>query len=165
MAWVLGGAAGLDTGRLLKLALVHDLPEAVVGDATPYSQLVAQGAEVAEAVAHWRELLDPNQRARQREEKEQMETIALGALIADLGTDAQAELASSWAEYRDRRTAEAHFVAQMDKLEALLQAIEYQEHGHPSDVASFLRAAQEEVAHPLLLELVAALEGLSRGVE
>ncbi len=35
MAMMLGDELGLDTGKLVRMALVHDLPEAVVGDITP----------------------------------------------------------------------------------------------------------------------------------
>ena len=80
MAWLLGGAAGLDTNRLVKLALLHDLPEVEAGDATPYGKILAQGVELEEAVRRWRELLSPEERLAHREAKRESEARAMAHL-------------------------------------------------------------------------------------
>jgi 5'-deoxynucleotidase YfbR-like HD superfamily hydrolase len=72
-------------------------------------------------------------------------------------------LTQLWAEYTERSTPEGRFAVQIDKIEALLQAVEYQRAGHAADVNSFLRTAREEVSDPLLVELVARVEGLIHG--
>src|SRR4051794_5293762 len=41
LAWALARARGLDAGRALLIALVHDLAEAEVGDGTPFDALLA----------------------------------------------------------------------------------------------------------------------------
>lgn len=158
MAWLLGEKAGLDTVRLIKLMLVHDLPEAEVGDATPYADVLGRGAEVEAVVARWRELLTEQQLAAARQAKQQAEAEAMEHLAAGISDPLGAELLDLWRDYSERRSAEAQFAAQIDKLEALLQAIEYREAGHEADVASFLKSAREEVEHPVLLELLAELE-------
>lgn len=162
MAWTLGGPAGLDCTRLLKLSLVHDLPEAVAGDATPYAQLITGGLGVADAAAHWRDLLAHDDLVAAKREKHQLERAALSEIVRDLELPLAAEITDLWEDYAERRTPEARFVAQVDKLEALLQALEYREAGHPSDVESFLKTARDEVEHPVLREL---LEGFSARIE
>ncbi len=150
MAWALGSTAGLDTERLVKLVLVHDLPEAEAGDATPYDDMVEAGAEVDDAIAQWRQLTSPEQRAAWKDRKHVAEAAGLAKLCIDLPAPLASELTELWTEYAERSTLEARFAAEIDKLEALLQAIEYRDAGHPADVENFLLSAQEAVEHPVL---------------
>jgi len=158
MAWVLGQRAGLDTDRLVKIMLVHDLPEAEVGDATPYAGIVAAGMAVQEAVPRWRELLTPEAHRAAKREKHLMEAEGLEQLSATLPDVLRSELREVWTDYAERRSPEAQFAAQIDKLEALLQAIEYRHRGHAADVENFLITAREEIVHPVLRKLLHELE-------
>jgi putative hydrolase of HD superfamily len=88
----------LDRERCLAIALVHDLAESLVGDITPYD-----GVSVAE---------------KHRREREAMER-----LCAMAGDD---EILRLWEEYQAAQTAEACFVKDLDKLETVLQAAEYE---------------------------------------
>jgi putative hydrolases of HD superfamily len=153
LAWTLGAAAGLDTNRLVKIMLVHDLAEAWVGDATPYEALLDVSRD-AETVQRWRELLPPDQLAAAKREKHAREQTAFAGIIANLPQPLVAELRELADDYADRRTAEGEFAAQIDKIEALLQAVEYRERGQPSDVENFLASAREAVTHPVLAAFV-----------
>jgi len=82
MAWVLGEIGGLDTNRLLKLMLLHDLPEAEAGDATPYADVLGRGSALADAVARWRELVTAEQLAAAKRQKRQSEEAAVAQLSA-----------------------------------------------------------------------------------
>ncbi|HEY3116441.1 MAG TPA: HD domain-containing protein [Chloroflexota bacterium] len=163
MAWVLGEQAGLDTNRLLKLVLIHDLPEALAGDATPYDPLVEQGMERSAAALRWRELLDQDAIEDAKLKKDQRETDALLELSALLPATLNAELRELWADYVERRSPEAQFAAQVDKLEAFLQAIEYEAAGHAADLENFFQNADVELTHPLLRELLATLQSDAQG--
>ncbi len=158
MAWALGNEAGLDVARLLKLMLLHDIPEAEVGDATPYADVLGRGSELAAAVPRWRELLSSDELAAAKGRKRRSEEQAVGELAAQLPAPHSAELAELWLDYAERRSPEARFAAQIDKLEAALQAIEYRDAGHDADVDNFLLSAREVVEHPVLLGLLAELE-------
>ncbi len=68
-------------------------------------------------------------------------------------------------DYWELRTAEARFAVQVDKVEALLQAVEYRELGHPSDVENFLETAEETISDPTLIAFVEALGLPLRGRE
>jgi putative hydrolase of HD superfamily len=161
MAWMLGWEAGLDTDRLVKLVLVHDLPEAEVGDATPYAQILARGIGLSEAVPRWRELLSAEELAAAKRDKHRVEAEGLQQLAASLPARVRAELTELWMDYAQRRTPEACFVAEIDKLEALLQAIEYRDAGYEADVENFLLSARQEIQHPVLLALLAELQVLA----
>lgn len=158
MAWILGDLAGLDTGLLVKLALAHDLPEAEAGDATPYGQAVDRGIDIADAVARWRDLLTPDELSTQRAAKHDREALALDRLAALFPSTATDEVSGLWQDYAAGGTPEARFLAQVDKLEALLQATEYRTAGFDADVENFLASAREIVDHPVLLVLLVALE-------
>ena len=98
MALLLAPKLGLDTGKCLKLALVHDLAEAVVGDITPHDLISS-------------------------EEKYQKERAAMKELSRDSGEE---KLEKLWDEYSERLTPEAKFVHELDKLEMIFQAYEYE---------------------------------------
>jgi 5'-deoxynucleotidase YfbR-like HD superfamily hydrolase len=154
MAWTLGQAAGLDTDRLVKIMLIHDLPEVEIGDVTPYAGIVAQGMELQDALPRWRELLSTEELAAAKREKHRLEAQGLRQLSQGLVEPLRSELRELWDDYTERRTPEARFAAQIDKLEALLQAIEYRAAGQAADVENFLWTAEASVQHPVLQSLL-----------
>jgi 5'-deoxynucleotidase YfbR-like HD superfamily hydrolase len=164
MALVLGELAGLDTGRLAKLALLHDLPEIELGDTTPYQPVLDRGARLEEALLRWRELLSPEELAAKKQEKETREAQAVAGLVAHLPSPVAAAIQALWTEYREGRSPEARFAAQLDKVEALLQAMEYQRAGHEADVENFLASARASVDHPVLRAVLAEIEVLARPI-
>ena len=87
---------GVDVARLVKLAIVHDLGEAISGDVPA----VAQAA-------------DDGRAARERADLE--------ALCAPLPADLRAEMLALWDEYAEARTPEAVLAKGFDKLETVLQ--------------------------------------------
>jgi putative hydrolase of HD superfamily len=162
MAWVLGREAGVDVNQLLRLLLLHDLPEVEAGDATPYGNVLSAGDELAQLVPRWRELVSPEQLAAGRRQKRRTEEQAVGQLAAGLPDALADELRELWLDYTERRTPEARFAAQIDKLEAALQAVEYRNAGRNADVENFLATAREAVKHPVLLALLAEIEAAAQ---
>lgn len=162
LAWALGSAAGLDTDRLVKLLLVHDLAEAEVGDATPYGALLSGAGP--EEVRRWRELVPVDQLDAAKREKHEREAAALARIVAELPELLAGEIHELAKDYAERLSPEARFAAQIDKIEALQQAMEYAEAGQPSDVENFRATVRDEVSHPTLVAFVAALgAGRDRG--
>jgi putative hydrolase of HD superfamily len=99
--------AGVDADRALRLAVVHDVAEAEVGDVPTRA--------------------DPAAETVSAEEKLRRERAAMADLTADL--DAGDDLRSLWAEYEARETPEARFVKDMDLVEMCLQALYYEREG------------------------------------
>jgi putative hydrolase of HD superfamily len=93
---------GLDVGKTLKLALLHDLGECYVGDYTPHDDI------------------DPG-------EKKAVEADAVKKVLGKLPGDS--ELIGLWQEYADQSSAEARFVRQVDRLEMAMQGSVYQHQG------------------------------------
>eukprot|EP00956_Cyclotella_meneghiniana_P031750 scaffold84425_cov53-Cyclotella_meneghiniana.AAC.1 len=105
MAMVSSFSTSLNTDRCIKLALIHDLAEARVGDITPHCGV--------------------SDKEKYDLELQTMEYISkmLGPL---LGGD---EILSLWKEYDDGSTEEAKLLKDLDKIEMILQAQEYEEEG------------------------------------
>jgi putative hydrolases of HD superfamily len=120
---------GLDTGKALRLALLHDLPEAIVGDAMPGE--------------------------RSGKLKTDMETKAMEELLSELPKEHRALYRDAWHEFIEGKTAEARLVHQVDKLEMAIQAWEYaNERGDPSLAREFWTSARGQVQDELLLEVL-----------
>lgn len=120
-------AAKLDLLRCTRIALVHDMAEALVGDITP---------------------VDPvSKEEKNRRESETMDYICtqlLGRFNAGLnGT----HLRALWQEYEDSATPESLFVHDIDKMELLLQMVEYERSHHCAiDLGEFTWVAQKIVS-------------------
>ncbi|DBB03901.1 TPA: hypothetical protein ACH3X1_012987 [Trebouxia sp. C0004] len=93
----------LSACRCIKLAIVHDVAEAIVGDIAPSDNVT-------------------------KEVKTQLETEALHKIRDMLGADSAAgqEIEALWQEYEDGNSPEALMVKDFDKLEMILQAQEYE---------------------------------------
>lgn len=113
LGWLLC-PAGLDRGRVLELALLHDLAEVLTGDITPADRV------------------DP-------ERKRTQERAALAQLLE--GSDRRQEALELWAEYAAQETQEARFVKAVDKLDMALQSRIY-ERQTGSDLAEFRHSAR-----------------------
>ncbi|CAI5515115.1 unnamed protein product, partial [Closterium sp. Naga37s-1] len=93
MAFVLSGVERIDRERCIKMAIVHDVAEAIAGDITPSCGVG-------------------------KEEKHQMERDALEKMCAALGPNrkAAAEMLALWEEYEANETNEARLVKDFDKM-------------------------------------------------
>lgn len=99
-------AARLDLARCTQIALVHDMAESLVGDITP-----VDGVSKTE---------------KSRRETTTMDYLCGGLLGQVDGGGAGERIRELWQEYEDDQTLEAHFVHDVDKVELLLQMIEYE---------------------------------------
>jgi putative hydrolase of HD superfamily len=154
LGWLLAaGRPGLDRDRVLLLGLVHDLPEAVVGDATPFDHLRDESGNIP--IEHF--TTPPEYLAESRAAKQQRETDGIRELVAPLPDDLAAGIRSAWREYDQGRTAEARFVKQIDKLETVLQALLYQDDQPDLTIDSFIQGADRDIRDSLVRQL---FEGL-----
>ncbi len=97
----------LDIPHCTKMALVHDMAEALVGDITP-----VDGVDKAE---------------KNRRETETMDFLTSELLGQSTGVMEQGKgLKEIWQEYEDGMTLEAKFVKDIDKIELVLQMMEYE---------------------------------------
>jgi putative hydrolases of HD superfamily len=152
LAWLVSESdPALETGRVLELALVHDLAEVLIGDQPPYDP-----ADLPEGdLAARRAFLDRRHvRAQERQaSKRTAEAAALAELVADLPHRLAAIVTARWQEYDEQATPEARFVKQADKLEAFLQSRAYAAVDPNRPMASFAVEIATALAHPGLVAL------------
>lgn len=116
----------LDLARCTRMALVHDMAEALVGDITPVDGILKT--------------------EKSRRETATMEFLCTGLLGHVGGGVAGEEMRRAWQEYEDGETLEAMFVHDVDKVELLLQMVEYErERGGKLDLGEFAWVAKRIV--------------------
>lgn len=93
----------VETGKCLKMALLHDLAEYQTGDLVTRADSEMQQVE--------------------KEDKHSMETNAMEKISSGLENR---EIMAIWKEYEERETPEAKFVKDMDMIDMCLQALKYE---------------------------------------
>ena len=147
LAWLTtADEPGLDRDRVLKLALIHDLAEAITGDLTPYNGDQIPPGDDAAAFLNRRHLPDETRRAA----KAKAEQRAMEALTKELPEALRNELLTLWREYSERATPEARFVKEVDRLEAFLQSRAYLAGDSSRPMAAFEQEVIEELSTPVL---------------
>jgi putative hydrolase of HD superfamily len=100
-------ASRLDLNKCMKMCLIHDMAELLVGDITPRDGVP-------------------------KDEKNRREAATMDYLTSDLLRSVGAsgsvgkEMRAIWQEYEDAKTLDSVFVHDVDKMELLLQMTEYE---------------------------------------
>lgn len=148
MAWIIAlDDPDLDADRVLKLAVIHDIAEAIVGDMPPYTPQDIPDRSDIEALRSFfsvRHLRTPENKAS----KKRAEAEAATRLFGLMPDTASAEISALWNEYEQRSTPEARFVKDIDNLEAFLQSRAYLRDHPDAPVWGFLDMALKEIEHP-----------------
>ncbi|KAI9795031.1 MAG: hypothetical protein M1816_000051 [Peltula sp. TS41687] len=116
----------LNVAHCTKMALVHDMAESLVGDITPVDGV-------------------------RKEEKSRREALTVDYLARTLlgnvaGGDQGRQLKKIWEEYEANETLEAKFVHDVDKMELVLQMMEYERaRGGEVDLGEFSWVAERIV--------------------
>lgn len=130
---------GLDTKKAMKMIVLHDLAESMVGDYMPGQ--VAAG------------------------EKVRAEDRAMKSILSCLLPGVRSDYGKVWKEFLAGRTEVARFVHRLDKLEMALQADRYMQAGHNGRLLEqFMRSAEKEVnrGDDLLTEILKSLRSSKR---
>ncbi len=134
MTMVFGKKLGVNTDKLIKMALIHDIAEGVSGDRS-----FDRGSQI-------------DHQAKQQNNKKEIETLRkIFAGIADLE---EAIVLLS-----DRRSKEAKILKQLDRLEMAMQALEYEEE-YGKDLTEFFDNASHYITHPYLVDLLDRVKSL-----
>ena len=125
---VLSDMENQNSEKILKMILLHDLAESIIGDFTP-EQIPS-------------------------EEKTKLENNAFEKIIENLPTPIKTNYREIWKEYQDNISDESKLVHQIDKLEMALQAKTYQKEGNSKEgISSFFKSAEKDITEPKLKEL------------
>ena len=127
MSWILGRKVRprLNLEKLIKLGIIHELCEVYAGDMTPYYGLLPKDKKKRmEILKRWIRL-PHNIKIKRDKEKFRKEKESLLKLIKNLEPKLKKEIIDCWLEYERLISKEGRFVKQSDKIETLLQALEY----------------------------------------
>ena len=103
---ILSDMLGLDTERVMKMIIIHDLAESIIGDYMPN--------EIT------------------REKKRSEERKAMSCILYQVPSVARSSYEMIWQEYQANKTRAAKFVHKLDKLEMAIQSIRYINQGYSS---------------------------------
>lgn len=121
MSMILAEIMNLDSGYIMKMVIIHDLAESMVGDHMPDN--------------------------KSSEEKQLLEDKAMKKIISKLPNSLRKNYLRIWNEYINNITVNAKFVHNMDKLEMALQAKEYEFEGYPKEVLQpFIKSATDYIS-------------------
>lgn len=139
MALLLADTLKLNKNKCVQMALIHDIGESLVGDITPYGTIG-------------------------EDEKHKLEKNAMQSLFKNVPGGTIVEL---WNEYEEKKSPEAKFVYELDKIEMLLQAFEYEKKykNEHMDLSEFWAYVEERVKEPLILEMLNILKRKKGGGE
>ncbi len=158
MVWILGEKKGLDREKLLKLILIHDLCEVYAGDITPYDRILPKNKKkLAELMRTWPRF-SKTQKEKTEQKKYRKEWKALAKLTKNLAPELRKEIKKLWLDYRKGLTKEGRFARQADKMENLLQALEYWKRYKKPPLMPWWWWAREYFDDPLLIEFMGALD-------
>src|SRR6267143_2587919 len=127
-----GERRGYNVERLLKLALLHDLEEAITGDLTPQDKEL-RGEDVVRT-----------QKISAREQ-----------LLSYFPQENQRAYRDLWSELENEKSKEAQLVHELDKLEMALQANEYARGGvEATKLKEFYESSMAAIKDPKLKRLL-----------
>ena len=110
LSMVFSDLLGLDTEKVMKLCIIHDLAESIIGDFMPEEISVR--------------------------EKRIRENNAMKVIISSFPSKIALLYSELWKEYTLNQTKEAHLVKQLDKIELFLQSNQYLRNGYPFEFLS-----------------------------
>ena len=112
----------LNRDHMVRMALCHDMAEAIVGDITPKMNV-------------------------DKAEKQRLERDALTKMVKLLPGANSEEVQSLWEEYEAQETKEAQFVRDLDLLEMVAQAHTYEKAQEHVELPTFYPSAAK-IKHP-----------------
>jgi putative hydrolase of HD superfamily len=107
LAMIFSDIKKLNTEKVMRMALVHDLSEALIGDWDTFAKKKL-GLE----------------KLKQKEEE------AMEKIFSLLPENLKEKYISVWKEFQEQKTEEAKLAKQIEKLEMAIQALEYEKEGY-----------------------------------
>lgn len=119
--------ASLNREKMIRMALCHDVGESIIGDISPMMKVPKE--------------------VKMKQEAEAVQQLSDRLSSSAPASTFGAELKDLFMEYEAQETPESHFVKDMDLLEMIVQAHDY-EGAHPGkDLESFFLSGQK-IQHP-----------------
>jgi len=132
MSMVLSDLEGLDTEKIIKMALLHDLAESVVGDITP------------DRITNKRKIY--------------VENKAMMQILENLPTSVSQQYIILWDDFQKNSSKEANLLHEIDRLEMAFQAKFYLDNGVSKEkLRSFFKTANNEIRNKQLRDILSSI--------
>ena len=129
MSMVLSDLEGLNTEKIIKMALLHDLAESIIGDITPNT------------ITNDEKILKENQAMKQ--------------ILKNLPDKIAESYLEIWNDYQNNSSQESSLLHDIDKLEMAFQAKLYQENGVTKEkLLTFFNTANTEIKNKNLRNIL-----------
>jgi len=158
MTWCFAGRRRLDQEAAIIMSIIHDLYVVVLGDVTPYDETINK-------VTDKKKFFERLPWSGVQKEKEviavarlRKEVAALDKIIHLLPHDLRHELKYLWLEYKTGASKEARFTRQIDRIEDVIQAMQYHKDDKSVPIKAFWLEMKELIDDPLLVDFVEQLD-------
>lgn len=131
IAMMLSDIKKLNSEKILKMAILHDLAESITGDLTPEDG--------------------------PKSKKTRLENSAMKKILSNLDKKTQKQYQSIWMEYQQNTSREAKLLHDVDKLEMALQAKIYSKFYSAKKLAPFFDSAKKQITNSDIKKLVEKL--------
>ena len=129
MSMILSDMEGLNSEKMIKMALLHDLAESIIGDIIP--------GKIT------------------NDEKITKENQAIRRILKNLPSEITEPYFKIWCEYQNNSSQESKLLHDIDKLEMAFQAKFYQENGVSKEkLSSFYDTAKIEIKNKNLRDIL-----------
>ena len=129
MAMVFADMQKLDTQKVLRMSLIHDIAESITGDLTP--------DEI------------------EKKEKIELENKTVEKILSNLPQELAKNYLEIWKEYNENSTDEAKLVHDVDKLEMMIQGLTYVNDGIEKEkLEPFVNSAKSQINSKQLKEIL-----------
>ena len=129
MSMILADLEGLNTEKIIKMALLHDLAESIIGDITPGSM--------------------------KNDDKITKENQAMKKILLNLPSKIRKSYLEIWDDYQNNSSQESNLLHDIDKLEMAFQAKFYQEKGIPKEkLATFYETVKIGIKNKNLRDIL-----------
>jgi len=129
MAMIFSDLKKLDTEKMLKMALLHDLSESITGDFTP--------EEVS------------------KNNKKEIENKTMTEIISRLPTEISYKYVKIWNEFQEGTSKESILMHEIDRLEMAIQSLKYNAEGYSKEnLATFFESAKKDIKSKEILEIL-----------
>lgn len=131
LSMIIGDMKRLNTSKMIKMALIHDIGEALIGDIIP----------------------------NEAQDKDQRDNEAVIKILSYLPNNIRESYLELWRDLITRQSEESRLIWELDKFEMILQAYEYLNEGYEWEkLIEFFTSAEKQVKDPFLKTLLAELK-------
>jgi putative hydrolase of HD superfamily len=134
----IGDVLKLDTEKLMKMLLLHDIQESITGDLDYFKKQELGIDNVLE-----------------------IENKAILELLSRLPAHLEADYLSVWKEFNSQESPEAVVAKDIDRLEMILQCLEYEREGYDTEkLAAFWENVEGQIRNPRLKKMFYSIKSL-----